>query len=324
MIDAYASLRHFADHLAPIWLALPPVQRGTFFAPREILRWASRSTTPFPLALTEGFPDPRSRTPVLVAGFGDHHAVRPRPTVLVNHGAGQSYITRKGAESYSGGPGRERVVLHLEPGTLAAKASAIAGYRYTEVGCPRLDPWHPVPGSRVPGKTVAIAIRQHTPPQTCAEQRSIWPEYEHVMPALAERFDLLGHGHPRGWERTETRWARLGIPFTADSYVVLDQAAVLVTCSSSIGWEFASTGRPVIWCNGSSWRRDAHHGGRFWEPLPGYVVDEAGQLAGAIERALAEPFDPAWWGAVDRVYAHRDGRAAQRAAEAIVTVLADA
>ena len=36
-IDAWASWRHMADHLAPIWEALPPEHRGTFYAPRDVV-----------------------------------------------------------------------------------------------------------------------------------------------------------------------------------------------------------------------------------------------------------------------------------------------
>lgn len=318
MIAAYASRRHFADHLAPIWLALPREVRGTFYVPTDVAAWLARPSNPHPVDVTAGFPDRRAKAPVLVAGISDHDAVRPRPTVFVNHGYGQSYPGTAGSESYSGGPGRERALLHIDPGPLAARATRAAGYACVEVGCPRLD-WLR-PREQPVGEVVAIAIRSHTPPRGCPEQRPAWPHYEPTMPALASSFDLLGHGHPRGWERTERRWEALGVASTADSYDVLRRASVVVTDTSSIGWEAASLGIPVVWCNAPWFRRHVEHGGRFWQPLPGLVVDEPEELAPAISRAL-EGFVSAWWGPVRTVYAYLDDRAAQRAA-AVIAVLA--
>lgn len=321
-IDAYASQRHYADHLAPVWLALPESIRGTFYAPPEVVRWAKRLGAPYPVEASER---PLSRTEasaVLVAGIGDHWRIRPVPTILLNHGAGQSYRSSKGAASYSGGPDRERVLLHLEPGALAATASAAAGHPYATVGCPRLDLLHASVSDKsfvVKHRVVAIAIRQHDPPQSCPEQRCAWPHYEPVMAELAASFDLIGHGHPRGWLRAARKWEALGVPAHIDSYDVLEEADVLVTDSSSIGWEFASLGKPVVWCNAPWYRRDVWHGGRFWAPLPGIVVDEPAELPEAIETAAwCEP----WWERVDQVYAVRDGSASRLAANAVSALVA--
>lgn len=324
-IDGYASLRHYADHLSSIWLALPDEHRGTFYAPHDVAAWMMRPGAPHPVEATIGFPDRTSNAPVLVAGIKDHHDVNPRRTVLLNHGAGQSYTGGRGAEAYAGGPNRERVLLNLEPGPLGAKASANAGQPYVEVGCAKLDPWHS--GERStdtwPNRIVAVGFH-HQPPQHCPEQQTAWGHYDSAWPRLAQEFALLGHGHPRGWERTANHWATLGVEAEPDFAQVLDRAAVYVTDISSTGVEFASTGRPVIWCNAPWYRRNVEHGGRFWEWLDhSLYVNELDDLAPSIRYALSARYNLERFQApmVESVYVATDGRAAERASGAIVALL---
>lgn len=329
-VDAYCSLRHYLDHLAPVWLALPEEMRGELIATPEVIAWGQRPGARHPVQALGGFPDRRRRSPVLVAGFTDHHAVRPRPTIMLNHGAGQSYAgdpQARGHEAFSGGPGRERVLLHIEPGALAAKATAAAGRPFVAVGSPKLDPWHD--GScHVDHDSAKIAVGFHHdargggPP----EQRSALAHYSGILQRLARRFDLIGHGHPRSWDRTAHMWAKLGVRAEPDFARVLDEAAVYVTDTSSTGLEFASTGRPVIFCSAPWYRRDVDHGGRFWEwTRHALHVEEPEELLVTVAQALADPKEAVakQWPMVDQVYLQRDGQAAQRAAAAIVSLLAD-
>lgn len=327
-VDAYCSLRHYLDHLAPVWLALPDEVRGTLIAPPDVLAWGQRSGAPHPVTGALGFPDRRSRDPVLVASFPDHYAVRPRPTVMVNHGAGQTYLgdaQARGNECYSGGPGRERVLLHLEPGALAARQSEQAGMPYAVVGSPRLDPWHD--GScRVDHASAKVAIGFHHNGRGCPEQRTALTHYEPVLYSLRDQFDLIGHGHPRSWDRTAHMWSKLGVRAESDFARVLDEAAVYVTDTSSTGVEFASTGRPVIFCSAPWYRREVDHGGRFWEwPRHALHVEDPAYLLDAVTTALDDP-DPlvkCQQPMVEQVFWQCDGEAAQRAAAAIVRLLAD-
>lgn len=323
MIDAYADWHHFAWHLLPIWRALPDHARGTFYAPRDVI---ARHPT---AGLVEGIPDHRSPDPVLVAGFSGHHAVRPRPTVLVNHGAGQSYAANaaaKGNESFSGGPGRDRVILHIEPGPLAGRASAAAGHRYVECGMPALDPWHhtrPIPQRGL------VAVALHHNGRGAPEQMPAWPHFEGAFRKLvSDDINVLGHGHPRGWERTENRWRRMGVPTAPDLATVLDKAALLVTDISSAGPMFASTGRPVVFIS-APWHLAApRSGGRFhdWvdavEAVGGHVTDPDA-LCDTVRRHLARPAElvAAQRPMVADVFFATDGMAAQRAAAEIMRVL---
>lgn len=323
MIDAYASWRHYADHLAPVWAALPEESRGCFYATPEVITWLSRPTAPVRVEASPGFPDRAAKHPVLVAGFTDHHAVRPRQTVLLNHGAGQSYLgsVAKGNECYSGGPGRERVLLHLEPGPLAAKRTADAGQPFVEVGAPKLDPWHV--GRRVMPSDPVVAFGFHHEARGCAEQRSALPYYREAIEALSGRVTLLGHGHPRGWERTANWWSKLGVEAEPDFARVLDRATVYVTDTSSTGVEFASTGRPVIFCSAPWYRRDIDHGGRFWDWTDHALhVQDPADLATAVRVAQGWPaLLERQQAIVESVYCATDGRATERAVAAVVDLV---
>lgn len=320
MIDCFGSWRHYVDHLLPIWHALPHETRGTFYAPLDVCQWHHDA------GLTEGLPDRRSSDPVLVAGFSDAHTVRPRPVVLVNHGAGQTYAATKGAESFSGGPGRERVVLHLEPGPLASRASDAAGHAYAEVGMPLLDPWHhtrPIPQAGL------VVVALHHNGRGTPEQMSAWTHFERGFKAMvADGLNVVGHGHPRGWERTANRWRQMGVQPVSSFAAVLDSAALLITDISSAGPMFASTGRPVVWIS-APWHVSApESGGRFhdWtravEAVGGHVTDPA-ELPDVVRRHLARPhvLVEAQRRIVDDVFHACDGHSAQRAAAEIVRVL---
>lgn len=317
LVDALATWPHYASHLDPIWAALPAEVRGTFWAPRAVAR---------DRGLTEGMPGRAETSPVLVAGFSDHHALRPtRPTIMVNHGCGQAYRTTKSPESFSGGPGRERVLLHLEPGPLAARATAAAGYPYAVVGCPLLDRWHACPPTPEPG---LVVVALHHNGRGAPEQMSAFTHFEAAFADLVRHVKLVGHGHPRGWERTANRWHSIGVEPEPSFASVLDRASLLVTDISSAGPMFASTGRPVVWVS-APWHTAApESGGRFhdWtrhvEGAHGHVTDPA-DLVGTVLHHLFHPsrLVAAQQPIVDDCYAYTDGHAAQRAAEAVCGLL---
>jgi UDP-N-acetylglucosamine:LPS N-acetylglucosamine transferase len=151
------------------------------------------------------------------------------------------------------------------------------------------------------------------------------PTLNHFTPAfvhLKERFRVLGHGHPRlyGIERD---YRRAGIEYVPEFADVCRRADVYVCDNSSTLYEFAATGRPVVVLNGPGYRRDVHHGLRFWEAADvGIQVDHPRDLPDAVAEALSDPPKRrrAREAALDLVYAHRSG-AAERAAEAIVAFM---
>lgn len=314
MIDAYASLPHYGDHIAPVWDRLPEQLRGQWLDARRL---HAR--------------DP-SRT-VLVASWRDAQQVAPSPLVYLEHGAGQTYDgdpAAVGNGSYAGGSGLERVVLFLCPSErVADRWRAVYRAPAVAVGCPRLDPWHLAaswaPHHRAVNRAPVVAVTFHWECRVVPETRSAWRHYDRVLPALAAdpRWQLLGHGHPRLWGTIRRRWAQLGVEHTAELDDVLDQADLLVGDNTSALYEFASTGRPVVVVNAPWYRRHVHHGLRFWDHPPGLQVDRPEQLADTIAHALADP--PAARAiraaAVAETYCATDGHAAERAALAITKEL---
>jgi hypothetical protein len=179
--------------------------------------------------------------------------------------------------------------------------------------------------------TPIVAVTFHWDCPLVPETLSALRHYDRHLPLLvqwarSEGVDLLGHAHPRMWGRLSERWRHLGVAPTREFGTVLDQADVLVFDNTSAGFEFASCDRPVVVLNAPWYRRDVDHGGRFWRWADvGVQVDEGRDLIAAIEQALDEPSDVAEnrRRIVGEVYAHTDGRAAERAADAIAKVLDD-
>ena len=316
IVDAYASLPHYADHLRPILDALPEDRRGLLWAPRG--RWWGAPFTP----------DRPDYWLTLVASWRDAQDTGRRPLVYVEHGAGQTYDGDPrvaGGPSYAGAPELDRVRLFIAPGEHVAAKWRLRYPRtpVAVVGCPKLDPWH-VGDDRAQLGDIArptVAVTFHWQCGLVPETTSAWPHYDPVLPAVVgdPRWTVLGHGHPRLWGTIQRRWRALGVDHTPDFAEVLDRADLLVGDNTSALYEFASTGRPVVVVNAPAYRRHVHHGLRFWDLVPGLQVDTPGELRPAIAHALDDP--PALAAlrarAVAGVYAATDGRAARRAADAI-------
>lgn len=327
MIHALASLRHFSDHLAPIWSALPPEARGTFYDSAAL---------------------PPRRDPsqlFLIASYADAQAVAPNPYVWCDHGAGQSYqgITNG---SYSGGEGHDRCILFLCPSERVADRWR---ERYDvpakSIGCPRLDRYNRSGHSlltrqRIESQGGGVGFSFETRPPDCPtvavsfhwdcalipETHSAWRYYDPHLPRLVRdpRFRVVGHGHPRLWPTIRRRWAELGVDQWPDVDRVLSETDLLVVDNSSVAFEMAAIGKPVVLLNLPSYRRDVEHGGRFWGSPPGVQVDHPSELADAIACALTDP--PAHRAirarAVEWAYGGMiDGNASERAATAIMEAM---
>jgi len=87
-------------------------------------------------------------------------------------------------------------------------------------------------------------------------------------------------------------------------------------------YEFAATGRPVVVLNCPRYRRDVHHGLRFWDHIPGIQCDTPEDLPGAIELALEDPPELREMReeAIAAVYPQHDGHATDRAVETLLGV----
>lgn len=327
-LSRYASLSHYADHIDPIWDALPETARGASWSP-----FGDRPGTSMP-----GGPGGRERPlqPVLVASWPDAvtYEARRRPLIYLEHGVGQTYEadpTMAGAAGWAGNrdPSLRRTILFLCPNeTVAAGWRARFDAPAVAVGCPKLDAWHR--GDRPKQGPPTVAVTGHWDCPLGPETRSALPHFDRALPGLARwaasnGVRLMGHGHPRAWGGPLLRrWSRVGVVPVRDFATVLDQADVLVADNTSALYEFASLDRPTVVLNAPWYRRDVHHGLRFWDAVPGGQVDDPDDLVPAVEAALRDPAATAGLRAtaVARAYAATDGRAAERAAAAIMEVLA--
>lgn len=234
----------------------------------------------------------RAEDIALVASYGDMHRTRDAGfgrIVLMQHGAGQSYradVKRSRHPSYPGGDDNDAVSLFLVPNEYAA---ARWRQRYPRtpveiVGCPILDDL-PQKDPLEP-RTVAISFHFDVL-GSVPEMKSAWDHYRRVLPSLADRFNLIGHSHPR--RRLQDVYERLGIEWVESFAEVCRRADLYVCDNSSTLYEFASTGRPVVVLNAPSYRREVSHGGRFWDwSSVGLQVDNPRDLADTIDVAMTD------------------------------------
>lgn len=325
LIDAYASLPHYAAHVTPVWEALPKGRRGEFYALRGDAPWA---TAPLPGRTTMG-----EKRLTVVASFTDAHKFAHRPCVLVEHGAGQAYPGDPAAArnpSYAGGDGLSNVVLFVSPRAEVAERwrARYPDARTAVVGCPRLDEWHRTPETFRNASARAVALTWHWEAELIPETRSAWRHYANSLlvfkgAAKAEGLALIGHAHPRMWGGVRRAYEAAGIPMVDSLDDVFTRAQVLIGDNTSALPEFASLDRPVIFLNAPWYRRNVSHGGRFWDwPRGQAQADGPGDIAGALTVALADPpqVAEARREMVRSVYAYSDGFAASRAAAAVLDV----
>ena len=306
-VHLYASLPHYLKHMEPIWRELPDELRG------DLVYDASRG----------GYWPPNQHDVVLVAGWQDVRMMQNRARLIyVEHGAGQAYLGDPlvaDTPGYSGHGGHKHrnVVGYICPSQTVADrwetAPAIA------VGCPKMDRWYRVEEMHQPSRTVCFAW--HWDSELCPETRTAFPHYEADMPLIVARWKDLGwtvygHAHPRWGRPFVELLERCGMTILPRDDDVFAKAHVLVLDNSSIGYEFASLGRPTIWLNAPWYRRDVEHGLRFWSHVPGLQLGDPGALLDemVIEGTLhpAASRLPGWWRGV---YEHADGTSSQRAAQ---------
>jgi glycosyltransferase involved in cell wall biosynthesis len=290
-LDMLAFEEHFVDHLAGVWHRLPAEARGDFIVPSRLAaRVVTRGIEPTRDIVHED-------RPVLVASYGDLKKARQlgrRRLAFIEHGIGQSYHgdpKSAGQASYSGGRDRDDIGLFLVPNEDAASRWRTAYPRASVavVGSPKAEALPGLEGAHHAAPVVAISF--HFPSTLCPEANSAWPEFRKALPAVAERFRVIGHGHPRafGMLGLRTQYARVGITPVEDFAEVCRRADVYVCDNSSTIYEFASTGRPVVLMNASGYRRAVRHGLRFWDAAGvGVNVDAPGDLVAGIEEAIAD------------------------------------
>jgi hypothetical protein len=250
--------------------------------------------------------------------------------ILVEHGAGQRYEADSrsaGHRSYAGGNRRDRTILHLVPGAASVRACQAAQPEVPAVAIgtpPYLDPFLRERAPRPDRDRPLVAVSFHADYRLIPEMRWAWPHFASAVVSLAhdERFDLLGHAHPRAWGPLEKWWQRIGVEAERDWCEVLRrQPDVYVIDNSSSAFEAMALDIPVVWMTPPWYRTEINHGLRFWQAMDaGIEITEPNDLGAGIERALADPAEIACArrALVASVYAATDGRSSARAVAAIM------
>ncbi len=317
MIDALASSAHYVDHLAGVLNALPEEARGDVLTKSAEVTSRARAA-----GLSVRIPD-QSADPVLVASYNDlitASTLRDRVAIM-EHGAGQSYggralAARRG--SYAGGTHRDGASLFLHPGPHPASRdrAAYPAARVEVVGAPHLDT---LPGRHGDsGRVVAVSFHFNAP--VAPETRTAWPWIFEAIVKLAEQYEVIGHAHPRMWDRAEKVYQRVGIEPVKEFSEVCRRADLYVCDNSSTLFAFAATGRPVVVLNPPWYDRRVNHGLRFWEASEvGVNCNDPDALADCIDEAFRDTAEQKAKreAALDMVYAYRSG-ASRRAADVLM------
>jgi hypothetical protein len=319
-VDFLACEPHWVDHLAPVWLALEPDERGAFLTTEKLFAHAvKRGVVP-----TKWSGDiSRSGEPICINASGplteaDRTHTRRR-IAFFEHGAGFTFGNMH--SSYCGSPlYRGQVSLFCNPNRYvdAANLRAFPRTAHEIIGCPKMDKFHNAP-ARPMGDKPVICVSFHWECMAAPETRSAWREFKDALPGLMKEFTVVGHGHPRMIEKIAPEYEKMGIPVIRDFEEVIARADVYVNDSSSTLYEFASLNRPVVVLNASTYRRKSNLGLRFWEHSDvGVNCDRAVDLVDCVKRAIEDLPEQQ----VKRVEATMDvyphmGHAAETAANAL-------
>jgi hypothetical protein len=334
VIDVYASQRHYLDHLAPIWRGLPDELRGDVLFERG-------SLSDHPLVVEANGRKRKGRQVlgakrVLTAGIGDATNARRwgAGVALVEHGAGQTYLTpgEKAHPSYPGGEKRGSIGLFLCTNEAVAQANErLYGPRSAVIGSPRLSDLREARAAQrltEPGERPVLALVWHWDCRVAPESFWAFPEFVPCLPDLVASWPgkVIGHAHPRVWDRAEIAYRGVGIEPVRDFVDVVRRADVVSFDSTSAGFEAAALGIPVVLVDSARWRRDVEHGLRFWRwadigprmrPFSGYPRKTAETWATLGEQVVVNDVWQEDRAAMTRVVYPHEGTEVERAVEAL-------
>lgn len=311
-VGVRAAFQHYLDHMEPIFEALPERLRGKVYPVDD----SPHGIKGEPLMMVAGLTDVRRQQ-----GWSR--------LIYVEHGAGQTYggdEQTAGLAGYSGhgGTRHHNVIGYICPSpTVAARW---IGVPRVAVGCPKMDRWAHRSKPRYP----AVCITWHWDHGAPSpESRSAFDHYHRHLGMLGmewrrQGFATYGHSHPRWAGELDIEMELAGFEVLRRDIDVFEHATILVADNTSLAYEFASLGRPVVSLNAPWYRREVEHGLRFWSHVPGLQVDSPEALLEVQLARLHHPSVEAMrMAAVDEAYGGpADGLAADRAA-AFITSLVD-
>lgn len=298
VLDFMACRPHYFDHLIPIYKALAADKRGGFYVNQDMVADVAGQLLPSQIKIVEAH-EHQPKNPILVASYGDlSRAVRNSAPqiIMMEHGITEGFGTSAYPSAKNGR--REAVSLFLVPNERVAQAIRTNRQTRCEViGTPKMDKWTlgqdlmKLYSRPTNTKSPVIAISFHWGNQYVKppESGSAYEYYREMLPELAKRYQLIGHGHPLGAEVYRAEYEHLGIEWAPDFKDVLRLADIYICDNSSTIYEFLLTGKPVIILNAPWFRRDVHWGVRFWNYADvGIQVNHPIELFPAIETTLSE------------------------------------
>lgn len=311
VVDVIAGHPHFVEHTVPVYRALPPEMRGGYFTTKKLdpglkLQRSDRAGRG-DLTLVCSYGD------LMTATFADDR----RPVVFMEHGAGFTFEGSDGRtlSSYAGSLDRPNVILFLCQNEIVQRLNTQAHPHTASalVGSPKMDRWVNTPKPQNERPIVGISFHWK-----CIVAPGTWSAFDHYQHAIAglldQGWDVRATAHPRMREEVQFLSMALGIP-----YITLDEmyrtADLLIADATSAMYEFASLDRPVLTLNCPRYRAEADDGIRFWQHIPGLMIDEPNELVDAAHTALQDAPEYAAMrrSAVDAVYPLR-GHASDLAA----------
>lgn len=230
---------------------------------------------------------------VMVASFIDIAVTQGRPTVYVEHGAGQRYVgaNPKAAPYYHGSGGHpDNVVAYISPRADVAESWGRPAFA---AGAPVCDKYELYGDEKV----AAITFHWDGSPPTrvgVPEAGTAFDHYIERLGLIVDRFtragwDVLAHHHPE-FLHARSAWRRIGMQVaTVDE--VRRRASLLVADNTSLMYEMLYLGRDVIALNAPWFRRDVEHGLRFWTHCPTVTADSPDELIDLIDNLDSVDFD---------------------------------
>lgn len=316
-VDAVCAQPHYLDHVLPIWDALPETNRGDLICWHKARAAAQRLGLPHMTEVTE------SDRLTIVASVKDakRAAAAGRPLAYTDHGTGQPFRDTQGRIIPEGvGEPRPEAAVILTGGPFITWVKhQINGPTANIVmtGSARVERLRQVPRPSEP----LIVFSTHWDHTIAPEARGCMGTYWAAIKRLAKRYPVAVHAHPRTDGKWKREAQRAGLEFIDHFDDVVRRATLYAVDESSTLFEFAALDRPVLVLNAPWYRRDHHHGLRFWEASTvGVNVDTPAELEAKLQLALEDPPEQRRLRREAIAYAYRefDGLAAERAVAAIL------
>lgn len=305
-VHVLAGLPQYERHIMAVWKHLPDELRGDVLIGNQATGLNHRRSDVF-----------------MVGGAQDIPRAAQRK-VYVEHGAGQAYNgdpRTAGTNGYHGAVHDPTVCWYISPRQDVADSWGRPAFA---AGCPALDEF----AGLVPPCKPTVAITFHwdasrLSPESASAAESYMPRMGEIVDRLrGQGFDVVGHWHPR-WPTMRHQWRDLGVDYILDIDTVLRECDVLIADNTSVMYEMAALGRPVVALNCPGYRRGVEHGLRFWSHVPGWQVDTADELLALDVRGYwyDDWSRPQREHAVSYAYALRPGGAGKAAADWLVEQL---